>query len=258
MARPDRTPRAAQGARRGVPRRALRARRGRRRAALPAGLVVALLTTGAAVYVGLDRHSPDPASRSTGGRAASSPSAGGASTASPSASPTEPPADLATVSIPRQPFCDRLPDDDVEQALGAPVASTYHYDNGERRHITGSLTDVAHEDNCTFAAADGTQARAWVFAAPVDQRAAAGLVRDASGADGCGPLTRPPTFGRPGVATLCHEHGPTAVAVTLSGLFGDAWFSCRLSTPGRAGAVATTTRAEQWCVRVATTLAAQP
>ena len=52
---------------------------------------------------------------------------------------------------------------------------------------------------------------------------------------------------------------PQPASVTLRGLFGDAWLTCRLSTPGTVGgATQTVRRAEQWCVRVATTLGARP
>jgi len=47
-------------------------------------------------------------------------------------------------------------------------------------------------------------------------------------------------------------------AVTLRGLFGDAWMSCELAVPGRAPASETQRRGEQWCLRVATTLGARP
>jgi len=251
MAGPDRTPGAApaaqsggqSGARRGVRRRAGRAR-WIRRAAL---LLVAFLATGAVVYVGLDRPAADPPPTGT-------------TQPTPSVSPSAPlpSVDLSHLPIDRQPFCDKLASDDVERALGSPVASTYHYDNGDRRKITPSLTDVAHEYNCTYVAADGTQARAWVFAQPVPPGSAAGLARDAVREPHCGRLTGAPTFGTPAVATVCHQQRPNAVAVTLSGLFGQAWLSCQLTTHGRGGAGATATRADQWCVEVATTLGARP
>ena len=221
-------------------------------------MLVALLATAAVVYVGLDRRSPDPlpaTGHQPAGSSTGSSAGPAADAASPSASP--PAVDLTTVSLPRQPFCDKLPDDGVEQALGGPVASTYHYGDGDRRRITATLTDVAHEYNCTFTAADGTEARAWVFAAPMTRSTATGLVQAASRGQGCGPVARAPAFGNPTVATFCRARKPAAVATTLSGLFGDAWLSCRLSTPGRGGAVATTARAEQWCVQVAGTLADQ-
>jgi len=208
---------------------------------------VALLATGAVVYVGLDRRAADPPPRSS-------------AQPTPSLSPSAPlrSVDLSHLPIERQPFCDELASDDVERALGSPVAGTYHYDDGDRRKITASLTDVAHEYNCTYAAADGTQARAWVFAQPVLPGVAAGLARDAVREPQCGRLEDAPTFGTPAVATVCRQRRPPAVAVTLSGLFGDAWLSCQLTTPAPGTAAATVTRADQWCVKVATTLGARP
>jgi hypothetical protein len=47
--------------------------------------------------------------------------------------------------------------------------------------------------------------------------------------------------------------------VTRRGLFGDAWLSCQLSAPGPGTTDAVTVRrAQEWCVRLATTLGARP
>ena len=210
-------------------------------------VAVVLLVTVGAVYAGL-RASPDTASTTTPRR-----------TASAHATPTALASlDLSGLPIERAAFCDRLDQADVEDALGGPVAATAHYGNGDRAVLAPGVTDVAHEYNCTFRGASGAEARAWVFAEPVTVSVGRSIVRAAASEAGCRPLRRDPTFGTPSVGTLCAQQKPVARAVTLRGLFGDAWLSCRLSRPGDTDTLGTVQAAEQWCVRVATTLGARP
>jgi hypothetical protein len=212
-----------------------------------AALGAALLLTGAAVYVGLR----DGATRQDGRAALSSPSS----------SPTPTPMtslDLSGLPIERTEFCSRLDQGDVEDALGGPATGTAHYSSGDRATLAPGVVDVSHEYNCTYDGADGTQARVWVFAEPVTASVGSGIVREARTESGCRPLRKAPRFGTPTIGTICRTTRPAARAVTLSGLFGDAWLSCRLSRPGTGDVVGTVQRAEQWCVRVATTLGARP
>jgi hypothetical protein len=206
--------------------------------------VAALLVTGVVVWVGLSGRDVAP----TADR-------------SPSATPTPTPlssVDLSGLPIERAPFCDRLEEADVEKALGGPVSGTTHYDSGDRVALASGLRDVSHEFDCTYDAALGSQARVWVFAEPVTTTVARTLAREARAEKGCSVLRDAPTYGTPAAATLCRTTGPVGRVVTLRGLFGDAWTTCRLSTPGPSGATGTVERAEQWCVRVATTLGARP
>ena len=235
-------------ARSGARRRARR-RRTLRRLTL---LLLALLVTGVAVYVGLRPADPEPTP-------ASRPSP------TPSSSPT--PTDLAGLDlsglpIERTAFCDVLDEGDVETALGAPPTGTAHYDSGDRAQLTTGVTDVAHEYNCTFdSATTGAQARVWVFAEPVTAEVGRSLAREARRQAGCTVVEDAPRYGRPSAATSCQTTSPAGQEVTLRGLFGDAWLSCRLSTSGGDGAQQPqeiVQRAEQWCVRVATTLGARP
>lgn len=210
-------------------------------------LVVALLASAGVVYAGLRDPGPD--------RSAAAPT--------PSASPTPLSSlDVSDLPITRGPFCALLETRDVETALGGPVATTNHYDSGDRAPLAPGLTDVAHEYGCGYGAANGARARAWVFAEPVTTATAASLAREAAGGTGCRPVPDSPRFGTPSASTLCRAADPAATVVTLRGLFGDAWLTCQLSTPrtGPAAATAsdTTRRAEQWCLRVATTLGARP
>jgi hypothetical protein len=224
-------------------RRRARRRRSIRRVAL---LAAALLVTAAAVYVGLQSRRIDPAHVAT-------------PTESPSPTPSNlADVDLSDLPIERQPFCETLDDDAVEDALGAAPSGTSHYGNGDRVPLTTGLTDVSHEYNCTFDAATGSQARVWVFAEPVTAAVGQTILRDARRERGCSELDRVPMFGTPSLATLCRPSGPARHRVTLRGLFGDAWLTCQLSTPAATGAQPTIQRAGQWCVRVATTLGARP
>ena len=207
--------------------------------------LAALLVTGVVVWVGLSGRESAPSTAAP----------------SPSATPTPTPlssVDLSGLPIERGPFCDRLDDADVEAALGGPVSGTGHYDSCDRVALAGGLRDVSHEFDCTYDAATGSQARVWVFAEPVTTAAARTMVRETGGEKGCSVVGKAPPFGSPAIATLCRTTGPVARVVTLRGLFGDAWATCRLSTPGPSGAAETVQRAEQWCVRVATTLGARP
>jgi hypothetical protein len=213
-------------------------------------LLVALVATGAVVYVGLRADVPVP-------RQAATPSPTPTATSTPLAG-----LDLSGLPIERAPFCDAIDPDDVVTALGGPVSRTSNYDSGDRATLATGLTDVAHEYNCGYSAATGTQARAWVFAAPVTEGTARSLARELTGGTGCRPVLGGPQFGTPSAATRCQTSSPKGVVVTLRGLFGDAWLSCQLSTPASGvaatGASVTERRAEQWCVRLATTLGARP
>jgi hypothetical protein len=223
--------------------------RPRRRLRRVAVVLVALLATGAVVYGGLRGDAPVP-------RGAATPSRTPAPTPTPLSS-----LDLSGLPIARAPFCDAIDRDDVVTALGGPVSRTSNYDSGDRATLAAGLTDVAHEYNCGYAAANGTRARAWVFAAPVTTSTGRNLARESTRGIGCRPVVGGPQFGTPSVATRCRTTSPAGVAVTLRGLFGDAWLSCELSTPGPgrgASDAATVRRAEQWCVRLATSLGARP
>jgi hypothetical protein len=206
--------------------------------------VAALLVTGVVVWVGLAGRDVAPTADP-----------------SPSATPAPTPlssVDLSGLPIERGPFCDRLDEAEVETALGGPVSTATHYDSGDRVVLGTGLRDVSHEFDCTYDAAPGSQARVWVFAEPVTTTVARTLVREARAEKGCSVVRDAPTYGTPAVTTLCRTTAPVSRVVTLRGQFGDAWVTCRLSTPGPSDATGTVERAEQWCVRVATTLGARP
>jgi hypothetical protein len=170
----------------------------------------------------------------------------------PSASPTAEVA-LSELVIDRGEFCDRLAVEEVEEALAAPVAGTNHYRSGERTALAPGITDVAHEYGCRYIAADGARARVWVFAEPVTGRSARVLARDTPD-DGCRRLEDGLGYGAPSTGTTCPGPGRTGREVTRSGLFGDAWLSCQLTTVGGEPAAEAVRRSSQWCARVATSI----
>jgi hypothetical protein len=153
--------------------------------------------------------------------------------------------DFATdgVTIARADFCARVAPDAVEEALGGAAESSETYANGDRAQVAPGVHDVVHEYGCTWKAADGTIARAWVFAPPVTAEQAAALRKAATGR-GCRPIKDAPAYGDPSVAVRC------GAETAFHGLFGDAWLSCSVeATEGEPGALLD--RTGRWCVTVA-------
>ena len=158
--------------------------------------------------------------------------------------------DFATddITVARADFCSRVAPNAVEEALGAAVESAETYANGDRVEVAPGVRDVAHEYGCTWTAADGTVARAWVFAPPVTAEQADGLVTSAPG-KGCRQVRSAPAYGDPSVAALCGDE------LAFHGLFGDAWLSCSVEATGT-DHQALLDRAGRWCVTVAQAAAA--
>ncbi|MDP3892383.1 hypothetical protein [Nocardioides sp.] len=162
--------------------------------------------------------------------------------------------DTTGATAERAAFCDRLPDTAVAAALGAAPSDTAHYDNGEPADLTDGVSDVSHEFGCTFRSADGSEARAWIFAPPVTtpraEQLAAAVGRSAREAADCSVVDDAATIGQVPVATLCRT--PQRVAATYHGLVGDAWLSCSLSLTGPEthDADPLLERAGDWCVQV--------
>lgn len=218
-----------------------RAPKPRRRLGLPLGIAVALVLAAGAVAVGVQLR----------------PTGGGAPRPSAGATPKpEQDVDLSALPIPRGPFCDLLDDPDLVTALGGRASHSDHYNSGDRAHLAPGVTDISHEYGCSFSAASGAVARAWVFAQPVQTGQARALTRRAAHASGCHPVASKPTFGRPSATTACRRKGATEV--TLQGLFGESWFSCQLTVPGDRSPRATVRRTESWCVHVAEKVGSSP
>jgi hypothetical protein len=160
--------------------------------------------------------------------------------------------DTSALTVPRASFCDRVDPRQVEAALGGEPVDAQSYDNGEEVTLTERVTDVAHEFGCTWIRADQSEARAWVFAPPVDPRRAAGLVKAVdkeAKAGGC--LASPgPAYGAPSVGLLCT--GELGGRASYQGLFGDAWLACELSSKDpEVSGPELLRRTGAWCVGVA-------
>ncbi len=183
-----------------------------------------------------------------------------------STGPQEAHLDLSALAVPRADVCGLLAADDVEQALGGPLAGTDHYGNGDTAEVAPGRVDVVHEFGCVYLGKDGTAARTWIFARPVLPQEARELVRRARRGRDCA-FPASVRFGTPSLTSVCEVEGaPTEgplVRARLEGLYGDAWMGCEVSEPtaeptaqptaqdGRADVVQ---RAEQWCTEVVTAI----
>ena len=157
--------------------------------------------------------------------------------------------DTSVVALSRAPFCDRLPDQAVAEALGSEAGATTTYGNGESAEIAPGLEDVAHEYGCRIEGRRGAEVRAWLFAPPVTRSRAADLVEEASGRGSCSRPAQAPSYGAPSLALICPV-GDRRWA-SFRGLFGDAWLACSLSAPATLGEAELLDRAGRWCVAVA-------
>jgi len=154
--------------------------------------------------------------------------------------------DTLSAHVSRQSFCEAVDPRQVEAALGGEPDSSSSWQNGDTVEVAEGLEDVAHEYGCEFVGADGTLARAWVFAPPVTTEQAGRLVRSAGKAPGC-EAADGPAFGEPTLALVCTKDG--IARASYRGLFGEAWLVCEVVRP----AVATwdaPDRAGRWCVGV--------
>jgi hypothetical protein len=157
--------------------------------------------------------------------------------------------DTSALTVPRASFCDAVDPRQVEAALGDEPVDATSYENGEEVTLADGVTDVAHEFGCTWTAGDGTEARAWVFAPPVDpgraQTLVDGEIRRVTCDYGGGPA-----YGDPSLAMMCVDDSGTTAS--YRGLFGDAWLTCELTVPeAAADQDALRERTGRWCVGVA-------
>ena len=160
------------------------------------------------------------------------------------------------LELPRIEFCSLVPEDAVADALGTrgsgagsgsgSVEGTA-WGNGDALALPGTGRDRVQELGCSWTTGT-TTARAWLLARPVDQSLARELRREAAGRDGCRVVDAP--FGASAFEQTC---GPQDAPrrTRYAGLFDQTWLTCEV-----AGGVSTGGRAEQWCVAVASSLAA--
>jgi len=154
--------------------------------------------------------------------------------------------DTSSATVTRGAFCAELDGRQVAAALDADPESTTSWLNGDPVEVADGIDDVGHEFGCEYVGADGTVARAWVFAPEVDAELAQRLVRSAGKAPGCEPAGGP-AFGDPTLALTCTKDG--VAQTSYRGLFGDAWLVCEVVRP--AGATwDVVDRAGRWCVGV--------
>lgn len=158
------------------------------------------------------------------------------------------------LAVARADFCARVAPGQAQQALGAEVASSRSYANGQPARLGPGVKDVAHEFGCTWTAAGGAVARAWVFAPPVTL-ARARLLRDAALRPGC-TAVKGPRFGAPSVATACRTAAGDEQG--YFGLFGDAWLSCTLTLPAADTSTDQPERTSRWCAAVLLAASAEP
>ena len=162
--------------------------------------------------------------------------------------------DTSALVVARADFCARIAPTQAQDALGAEIKSSKSYANGQPARLAAGLKDVAHEFGCTWAAANGAIARAWVFAPPVTRPRARDL-RDAALRQGCS-ATKGARFGNASVATRCRTD--EGVEEGYFGLFGDAWLSCTLTLPPRDAANDQPERTSRWCGAVVLAASAAP
>ncbi|MDZ5623360.1 hypothetical protein SFC88_21175 [Nocardioides sp. HM23] len=156
--------------------------------------------------------------------------------------------DTSAVALSRAPFCDRLPEEALTEALDGRPGPTTAYANGESAEMAPGLEDVAHEYGCRIEGRRGTEARAWLFAPPVTRSRATELVDEAT-RPSCSRATTAPAYGAPSLALICPA-GDRRWA-SFRGLFGDAWLACSLAAPADLDDNELLDRAGRWCVAVA-------
>ena len=172
--------------------------------------------------------------------------------AAPEPEPT-PITDLDTVGmqVPRIEFCALVPDAAVSEALDGEPDADSSYGNGDEEELPEIGTEVVHEIGCTWTAANGNAARAWVFARPISATFAETVLDAGRKTRGCRTVAGP-AFGRPSATQLCRLPDGER-RVRHAGLFGQTWLTCELAATGTEVPVLRT-RTDRWCVEVANTL----
>jgi hypothetical protein len=154
-------------------------------------------------------------------------------------------------TVTRGPFCTRITDAAVLDAVGGSATSTT-WSDGQRVALEPGLTDLAQEYGCAFSTAGGTdRARAWVFAAPVSRPEARALVAEVRARPACDPVVGD-RLGRPGATVTCSSGAATSVVQV--GLVDHAWVHCDLARPSTVTVTEVTERADRWCAHAVAAL----
>ena len=172
--------------------------------------------------------------------------------AAPDPAPT-PMARLNTVEmeLPRIEFCQLVPDGAVEDAIGGKPASDSSYGNGEEVEMAGVGKDVVHEIGCSWTGDDGTTARAWVFARPVNTAFARSVIASGRKNKGCRTIAGPP-YGKPASTQVCRT-AEGKQRLRHAGLFGQTWLTCELATT-KSEQAELRDRTDAWCSEIANAL----
>ena len=163
--------------------------------------------------------------------------------------------DTPAMQVPRIEFCTSVPPGAISDALDGKPESETAYGNGDEEELPGIGpeigTDVVHEIGCSWTGADGTAARAWVFARPVEGPFAETVIAAGAKTEGCRTVPGP-AYGKPAATQLCLFPGGEQ-RVRHAGLFGQTWLTCELAATGGEPAELRV-RADRWCVEVANAL----
>jgi len=172
--------------------------------------------------------------------------------AAPEAEPT-PIANLntAAMQVPRIEFCALVRDSAIAQALDGKPDSDGSYGNGDEEELPDIGTDVVHEIGCWWTGADGTEARAWVFARPISQAFAQTVVDAGRKTKGCSTVPGP-AFGEPSATQLC-RFPDGEQRVRHAGLFAQTWLTCELAAT-EVEVPELRSRTDRWCVEVLSAL----
>ncbi|MET3963057.1 hypothetical protein ABIE44_002991 [Marmoricola sp. OAE513] len=156
--------------------------------------------------------------------------------------------DVTGIRIARAPFCDLVPTESVTAALGAKATSSRTWGNGDP--VPGSPSDLAHELGCGWSAPSGDNARAWVFARPVDPAFARSTLASVQKKSGCRTRTEV-GFGTPSLVQRCPAPG-NATRIRYAGLLGNSWLTCEVTSHAQLATIRS--RTDAWCAAVADAL----
>ncbi|RNM13647.1 hypothetical protein [Nocardioides pocheonensis] len=160
--------------------------------------------------------------------------------------------DATQVRVAKAGFCDRVPASAVRRALDGTPQSHDAWANGDPIPAATGSGDVGHEIGCSWTGADGSTARAWVFARSVTTDFAGTLVAQAGKQQGC-TAEAAKVFGSPALLQTCPQPGGLE-RLRRAGLFGDSWLTCELTAPASGPQASRRARLDDWCGAVVAAL----
>lgn len=163
-------------------------------------------------------------------------SAGASDSPTASTSPSE----TAAPSSARTDFCAQIPRPAIRTALYGAAIYDEAWTPGKDADVRGGVHAAGAEFGCAWTAKDGTTVTAWLFAAPVSADEGATLVKKAGA--GCEHKKVRAPGADAAVTVQCISDDDTVTRTQA--LYGDAWLSCSLQTPG---ILTRLDRAADWC-----------